>query len=367
MRSLAYSCINCSRLDPGMRIDLTLPKKKTMRRSAVLGVHSMKLAIVTACSSDWLPMACASLLSCARNRTVAAENFIIMQRSSSATSAQVLRVASALVGEPIRAIEFDRQLISSLNTGKFHESAVYRLAMDKLIDHSFDRVLYLDSDLLVLKSLDNFLTCDLQDYCAAAVADFGLLPGFTSSRTVKIRGSLGFAVDRKYFNSGVMLFSWKQALAAEAFHKARELLIRHNFNYADQDALNIVLADRWREMHPKYNVQAPGRNVIEPSILHFTCKPKPWSLNYSIEDLAYHSMYREVFKELGVKIEERRRISSALGASKATLETLRALLRPSRRNRIKQRAERREREMQNLVPIVDKYAQQYAVNNLEQA
>ena len=120
--------------------------------------YQIKLAIVTltACSQDWLPMACATLLSCARNRTIAAENFIIMPEGSSEGSAQILRVASVLMGEPIRTIELDRQLVCSLKTGEYHETAVYRLALDQVIDHTFDRVLYLDSDLLVLQSLDFF-------------------------------------------------------------------------------------------------------------------------------------------------------------------------------------------------------------------
>ena len=73
--------------------------------------------------------------------------------------------------------------------------------MDKLIDRNFDRVLYLDSDLLIVNSIQSLLTCDLRDYLAAAVADCGALPGFVFAETVRRRAPLGFTPDQLYFNS----------------------------------------------------------------------------------------------------------------------------------------------------------------------
>lgn len=326
----------------------------------------MKLAIVTACSADWVPMACATLLSCARNRSTAAQNFIIAPEGAKADCTRLIETASVLAGEPISFIEFDRKIVSDLNYGFFNEANVYRLMMDKLIDRSFDRVLYLDSDVLAIKSIDDLLTCDIGNHCAGAVADFALLPGFSSTRSVEKRASIGFDTHQKYFNSGVLLLSWKEVLATKVFCNARELLRKHNFEFADQDALNIALSGRWKELDPRYNVQAPGRDIIEPNIVHFTRKPKPWSSPYLDKDLAFHKMYLAVFNELGVDIAKRHWTSSALTVSRTALENLRLFLRPSRRKRLKQKAERRQRasedfdlEIQRLVPALEKYAQNF--------
>ena len=59
-----------------------------------------------------------------------------------------------------------------------------------------------------------------------------------------------------------MLFPWRDALASGIFCKARDLLANNNFAMADQDALNVVLKDRWREVHPKYNVVHVGRTSL---------------------------------------------------------------------------------------------------------
>lgn len=141
-----------------------------------------------------------------------------------------------------------------------------------------DKVLYLDSDLIVNDSLEGLFTINLGDKWLAAVRD---TEGVT-------------------FNTGVLLINnakWKQ-------ENIKELLITQsietlkivaegrfkNFN-GDQTIFNQVVKDNWLELDRRFNLQV-GHDVVafysnwpnffdessyRPVVLHFLSHRKPWT------------------------------------------------------------------------------------------
>lgn len=141
-----------------------------------------------------------------------------------------------------------------------------------------DKVLYLDSDLIVNDSLEGLFTINLGDKWLAAVRD---TEGVT-------------------FNTGVLLINnakWKQ-------ENIKELLITQsietlkivaegrfkNFN-GDQTIFNQVVKDNWLELDHRFNLQV-GHDVVafysnwpnffdessyRPVVLHFLSHRKPWT------------------------------------------------------------------------------------------
>ena len=145
-------------------------------------------------------------------------------------------------------------------------------------DHiSEDKVLYLDSDLIVNQSLRSLFEIELYEHLLAAAWD----------------------TDGISFNAGVMLINnkkWRQEKLKERLIEQSIVTIKEveegrfeNFN-GDQTILNQVCSNQWLELDKEFNLQV-GHDVtafynkwenyfnelVSPTIIHFVSYRKPWS------------------------------------------------------------------------------------------
>ena len=144
-----------------------------------------------------------------------------------------------------------------------------------------ERVLYLDSDLVVNRDLQPLFDIPLEGKLVAAVGDAG-----------------GYG-----FNSGVLLIdnrAWKERQLQEIFIKETDRIMglvqsgqMEDFN-GDQTVLNHVLAQDWLPLDKIYNLQV-GHDLEafysgwnghfeldqEPLIIHYTTFRKPWNSEVS--------------------------------------------------------------------------------------
>ncbi|MCY7022861.1 SP_1767 family glycosyltransferase [Streptococcus sanguinis] len=144
-----------------------------------------------------------------------------------------------------------------------------------------ERVLYLDSDLVVNRDLQPLFDISLEGKLVAAVGDAG-----------------GYG-----FNAGVLLIdnqSWKEKQLQETFIKETDRIMgliqsgqMEDFN-GDQTVLNHVLAQDWLPLDKIYNLQV-GHDLVafysgwnghfeldqEPLIIHYTTFRKPWNSEVS--------------------------------------------------------------------------------------
>jgi lipopolysaccharide biosynthesis glycosyltransferase len=150
----------------------------------------------------------------------------------------------------------------------------YRLLAPRILRASQEKVLYLDSDLIVRNSLRPLWSTELNGLALAAVRNFDRSLGAT----------LGLPADAGYFNAGVMLMNlqyWRENAVSE---KAVEFIRKNpvSVNYWDQDALNVILRGRWRELPSIWNEQGPRARMWHsagvPAIVHFCGAEKPWHL-----------------------------------------------------------------------------------------
>ena len=140
-----------------------------------------------------------------------------------------------------------------------------------------DKVLYLDSDLIVNTSLEKLFSIDLENRLLAAVKD----------------------TDGITFNTGVLLINnekWRQEKLKERLIEQSVVTIKEvkegnfeNFN-GDQTILNQVCSSQWLELNRIYNLQV-GHDIValynnwqghlafndKPVVIHFTTFRKPWT------------------------------------------------------------------------------------------
>jgi lipopolysaccharide biosynthesis glycosyltransferase len=168
--------------------------------------------------------------------------------------------------------------------GHYSRDMYTRLWVAEFFNTSVQRVLYLDSDIVVTGSLDELWETDLRGNTIGAVT----IPGSTRCSLLDIPEAFG------YFNSGVLLIDLAQWRARDIFPKLL-YFIQHNSEKlpdGDQDVLNAMMhGDRlaldfvWNVISPFYfdyhdlrladgevaRIQAGAR------IVHFNGASKPWS------------------------------------------------------------------------------------------
>ncbi len=171
-------------------------------------------------------------------------------------------------------------------TNRYPAATWYRLFLPEFLP-AHRRVLYLDSDLLILGDVFELWA---QGACSKAIAAV-VHPLFGYISTQRIH-DLGVKDVARFFNSGVMLMD----LEILASYMQRFCDFIHTggvrLDFADQDVFNAFFSDAWMPLHPKWNVQLPFFELrperlpcdtvlacearTMPQIVHFTGTIKPW-------------------------------------------------------------------------------------------
>lgn len=173
----------------------------------------------------------------------------------------------------------------------------YRLLISDLLPETVEKVIYMDCDIIVNKSIQELWDTDLSGYALAACKQIGF--GYEAER-------LGYPIEYGYFNAGVNMIN----LTYFREHNISEKLINYiadnysKIKYHDQDTLNAVLYDKTLHIMPQWNMtsitysfrlsmRGDARNgkVIcdykneknnallnkkNPPVVHYVSKPKPW-------------------------------------------------------------------------------------------
>lgn len=167
-----------------------------------------------------------------------------------------------------------------------------RLLIPQVLPNTLSRVLYLDTDLLVLDDLAPVWKTDLEGFVVGAVLDRWDMqikrrePGLEDVPRVQ-----------DYFNAGVLFIDLEQWRKQQISEKALQYLVRNpQTPFADQDALNVACDGLWTKLDPRWNFHDHcGKKVLDmrpeqkPGVVHFVGPQKPWNsripnLNASLYD-----------------------------------------------------------------------------------
>jgi lipopolysaccharide biosynthesis glycosyltransferase len=227
----------------------------------------------------------------------------------------------------IHVMKPDRAEVADLGISHhITHTAYFRLLAARLLPDSIDKVIYLDSDVLIKHDLTELWNYDVEDnYCMAATdiacpfidarqADpkyKKAIPYLAAISPVQNWRELGIDGSAPYFNSGVMVINLKR-WRDEKIEETLLACLRNNPKYVwcwDQYALNVVFAGQWKELPSKWN---QGVHVFEypseefspidraefiemrdnPALIHYTTEFKPW------EYRPYHPLRETFFEQL---------------------------------------------------------------------
>ncbi len=187
------------------------------------------------------------------------------------------------------------------------KAALYKFLIPELIE--CDKVLYLDSDVLVLDSLRDLYKTNLEDMYAAVVVDISA----ELERQYHLKRSVSH-----YFNSGMMLLNLEELRKQKISQKLIAVRQADTANlFMDQDTFNKVFNNKIVLVSVKYNlipawfeqykyssetiaefynldIAEAKKCVEQPVIFHLADKKKPWS---SGDIRNQYIWYQYAFKE----------------------------------------------------------------------
>lgn len=179
----------------------------------------------------------------------------------------------------------DKKVLMEMPVLRHGLSTYLRILLPQLLPE-IDKILYLDVDLIVERSLLDLYNMDLTGYQLAAVPDLEtLVPDFLAS--------IGFKRDGFYFCAGILLMNLKELRKIDLVEKTKDYILKYGDKivHSDQDILNCICT-RIKYLSPKYNlIKAyyvhPKCNLLwskedikeaqqTPCIIHYLGAIKPW-------------------------------------------------------------------------------------------
>jgi len=192
-------------------------------------------------------------------------------------------------GSTLHIIAADNSKYADLPTSRYGQAAYQRISLADYLPPSIKKVIYLDSDIIVLGDIERLWNMPLKGQALGAIENL-------SPKACK-----HLALPRQeYFNSGVMLIDLNEWRKGNIYQQAVELVNKHQekLRYFDQCTLNMIFRNRWEKLPLQWNQQSDIYGVLKkyangcgyleneikaaitnPSIVHFIGKQKPWLIN----------------------------------------------------------------------------------------
>jgi lipopolysaccharide biosynthesis glycosyltransferase len=161
-------------------------------------------------------------------------------------------------------------------------AAYYRVSLPELVPADVERLLYLDSDLIVMRDLSPLFEVPLDGNTIGAVQDVSQRDGT----------HLGLEENAGYFNSGVLLIDVHRWRERNVSKRVRERIEQGlPTRWADQCHLNAVLEADWLSIPALWNLQSLHLSadiahvpltpeireaIVNPAVVHFCTSDKPW-------------------------------------------------------------------------------------------
>lgn len=216
------------------------------------------------------------------SKSTRADVFVICSKFSSNNKKKIQAVGKKH-NTDVRFIEVVEEHFIGLKTTLYVSHATYfRIALPDLLPKTIGKVLYLDSDLIVMDDLTKLWNIDINETYLAAV------PEGDQKNPLIYRDKIDMPPEALYFNAGVLIINlekWRREnISKKLFDYIREN--PHKITWWDQDALNaffynsfIPLDSRWNFI-PEYreatNTSCLDFDRQDTGIVHFVGCLKPW-------------------------------------------------------------------------------------------
>jgi lipopolysaccharide biosynthesis glycosyltransferase len=268
--------------------------------------------ILVTTDKNYLPYAYVMLVSLLENNGTSHINLYYIHYDIDDASIEKFNRFFSKYDMTVTFLKCDFKRVEGLKTFLYVTPASYlRIISPDILPETVSRILYLDPDIIVAKSLTDLYDTDLGDCFFGAVED--LDSGNERYEPLNIPGEYG------YFNTGVMLIDLDKFRSHRVSGQVIDYALAYpnRIQWADQDALNAVLYDKRLALHPRWNLQTlvasryENRShashvefleaVSQPAVIHYVGGLKPWQPSYDhpLKGLYWHYIRKTPYKYSG--------------------------------------------------------------------
>ena len=194
------------------------------------------------------------------------------------------------------------------------DATYFRIFISDFIKPNIGNILYLDADVLCIKSIKNdyeeiFKQLEKSDYTVAVHTNANI-----NKKNADFFKKLN--IDKSYFNAGVMFINLSKWRKNDFSNKLIEKLeeIKDKIIFWDQDVLNSYINGSYLEIDKSLNCPVGILSSVEINeinkmkLLHYSGSNKPWTINGGIDVKSnyYHKIYFEIFNEYHIDVGYKR-------------------------------------------------------------
>ncbi len=301
------------------------------------------IAILLAPNETYLPHAAVLIQSIIENSSKDNNYDIILFKTDivERTKKLVLKQIENYPNFSIRFFDISRYIYQYANLptiGYFTIEMYFRIFAPYILKN-YDKILYLDSDTVVLKDIAELYKINIDNYLLAACHDLLI---YGAILTDQFGANLIKAIHLndnpyRYFNSGVLLLNSIKFRKEFSIEKIMQIPQTNTFSSPDQDTLNYLTKNQTYFLDPRWNT---FRNVIEyfnnkisyiplqyydminfsqknPFIIHYTTHIKPWNTpNSDFAEIYWHYARKTDFYEIIIYKEIERSKNDAIVLAK---------------------------------------------------
>lgn len=256
----------------------------------------MRLDVLYQFNEKYVPYAGVSITSLLENNKDIDEIVIhLMLEDVSDESKNRLSVLAGQYNREIIFIETSEliQKMKSVGINEYRGSYATNMKMFApfYMNGSVKRLLYIDSDTIINRKVNELITIDMHEKPIAMVLD---------SLGGKHKFQVGLHEKDFYFNGGIILFDivrWKEKECEKRIIDHAKN-VRAHYMAPDQDLINVVLREEIEKLDIKYNLQ-PIHMVYEPDLYNKYFRQKNYYNEKEIKCAAADPVILHTFRFLG--------------------------------------------------------------------
>lgn len=228
---------------------------------------------------------------CVNNQDSDITFHIVTDKVSAKNKKKMEDTVSEYPGKAIVFYDAEKIDISDIPTmekgSRLSIATYYRLFLTEILPSTIKKIIYIDGDMIVRRSLMPLWNLDMQGKAIAAASDTDFFREEYFKR-------LDYPKDMGYFNAGILLINldyWREHRLLSVF---KDFMVHHadRIVHHDQDVLNYTLRNSKKELPIKYNLQSGFLSteksfgpyyrteikaaIADPAVLHYTGGSKPW-------------------------------------------------------------------------------------------
>ena len=180
----------------------------------------------------------------------------------------------------------DKQIAGFIKQTHVSQSTYSRYYIPSLIPQNIDKIIYMDTDVVVKADISKLYNIDLGDYYLGATKDL-----------LNYHEKLSVPKQYDLLNAGVLLINLKKWRENDLQEKLLKSSLENQFD--DQEVLNALLYGKWLQLDPRWNLQTglyriyyqytyrKGKFFLDlaelkkdPYIIHYAGGSKVWSYGY---------------------------------------------------------------------------------------